>query len=511
MAPADYLVTTFASVTYQDQVGASYYKDSNQASCRVKQVFGLSATVDTNWLSQQDGVAVDIPCSLTNTGNGLDTFTVNLQAPPKWWNGYVILDANGDGIRQSTEWTPFDDSGLMDYGQSQRFFVRLETPYSNRTTDGVMSQLTIASTKGGGDVGSMSSAVFNQLIVVGRHASTWDSWNYPTDSPLAYNAAGDPQRVWYTGTDGKIYMAKLNPWQGSYDKIVTPNDYLGLPAITIDRLMWVTSMGYCVTIDPSSKSIIKTVSAPNGARFLASPAPYTNKAFVVSTGGRIHIISREGLVTQSSVPINREITTSPVVVGTNVIVGTTKGELYAFDISSLNVSWIAAVDLSTSLIGIPALGTDGKSLVLASANNRVYSFSISSRSLRWMNQLDSAIVGQATAGRSGAFFLTSGRKLYGLDIYTGTDVPGYPFIVPGSQPLSGGMVVATRSESGAQPYLWFGTPEGKVYAVCAWLGLTYWTADLSVEQAYFYGAPALAGGKITFSATKGWGYGFDPE
>ncbi len=110
--PANAVIGNQASASYKDPLGATQSATSNQVITTVQQVgsFNLDThtTVTTTVVNSKTGAAgavVYAPHTLTNTGNGTDSFTVSVAAPAAP-NGFskveVFADANGDGVPDST-------------------------------------------------------------------------------------------------------------------------------------------------------------------------------------------------------------------------------------------------------------------------------------------------------------------------------------------------------------------------------------------------------------------------
>src|SRR6202165_2408833 len=90
-----------AAATYTDSSSVSRFATSNLVTTIVQQVASLTLTAN-GAKTASPGSAVFYPHTLTNTGNGSDSFTLTL-APAQsgaftLTNTHIYLDANGDGI-----------------------------------------------------------------------------------------------------------------------------------------------------------------------------------------------------------------------------------------------------------------------------------------------------------------------------------------------------------------------------------------------------------------------------
>ncbi|MDQ0014076.1 putative repeat protein (TIGR01451 family) [Variovorax boronicumulans] len=108
--PANTVIGNQASATYSDSAGTTQLATSNLVQTTVQQVgsFTLDSVnqVTTTIVNTKIGAAGSIvyaPHTLTNTGNGSDTFTLTVDADTdKFSKVEVYADANGDGVPDGT-------------------------------------------------------------------------------------------------------------------------------------------------------------------------------------------------------------------------------------------------------------------------------------------------------------------------------------------------------------------------------------------------------------------------
>jgi len=108
--PANTVIGNQASATYSDAAGTTQLATSNLVQTTVQQVgsFTLDSVnqVTTTIVNTKIGAAGSIvyaPHTLTNTGNGTDTFTLTVDADTdKFSKVEVYPDANGDGVPDGT-------------------------------------------------------------------------------------------------------------------------------------------------------------------------------------------------------------------------------------------------------------------------------------------------------------------------------------------------------------------------------------------------------------------------
>ncbi|MFT2719007.1 beta strand repeat-containing protein [Deinococcus sp. A31D244] len=157
-------ITNQASAAYRDASGTKLDANSNQVSTLVKQVAGVTISPDGTPAApgqQQQavpGAEVVFPYTLTNTGNGPDTFSIdtvvdstvaNTVAPA---TRVVYIDANGDGILQPGERVALPQvSGKVQFQNviadaQVKFFVVLQVPSNATSVNKVIIQPTAVST-----------------------------------------------------------------------------------------------------------------------------------------------------------------------------------------------------------------------------------------------------------------------------------------------------------------------------------------------------------------------------
>jgi uncharacterized repeat protein (TIGR01451 family)/fimbrial isopeptide formation D2 family protein len=153
-APANSNIDNTANAAHTDSSGLARAATSGTVSAQVLQVAGLLLT-DDGALDASPGGNVYFPHTLTNTGNGDDSFAltaVNLAGDDFDFNALVFyadadgngipdntLDTNGDTIPDSPE--PITDTGLLAAGGLFRFVVEAAVPLS--ALSGQVADLTV--------------------------------------------------------------------------------------------------------------------------------------------------------------------------------------------------------------------------------------------------------------------------------------------------------------------------------------------------------------------------------
>ncbi|MEW7847887.1 NEW3 domain-containing protein [Massilia aurea] len=138
------VITNQATATYNDSTGTKTVQ-SNTVITTVQQVASLTMPAGTA-KSAGAGTSVTYAHSVTNTGNGSDTFALS-QTNTGTLNmtGVVFyLDANGDGVADNA--TPITTTGPLAPGATFRFVAVATLPAG--ATNGTTNALTVRATSG---------------------------------------------------------------------------------------------------------------------------------------------------------------------------------------------------------------------------------------------------------------------------------------------------------------------------------------------------------------------------
>ena len=122
--PANSTIGNQASASYTDASGTVRTALSNLVQTTVQQVYSHTLTADSARVVAPGGTAY-LAHTLTNTGNGTDTYTLSVaQLTTDSFDLSSVafyIDANGDG--QPDNFTPITSSGVVQAGQSFQFVV----------------------------------------------------------------------------------------------------------------------------------------------------------------------------------------------------------------------------------------------------------------------------------------------------------------------------------------------------------------------------------------------------
>lgn len=127
--PAGSKIGNQASATYVNASGDTISVTSNKVETIVQQVAGLTLVTD-NTETVAPGGKVFLPHSITNDGNGTDSFdlsaTEEIGGPFDFTNITIFPDANFDGVADST--TPITTTPVLAAGESFGFVIEATVP-----------------------------------------------------------------------------------------------------------------------------------------------------------------------------------------------------------------------------------------------------------------------------------------------------------------------------------------------------------------------------------------------
>ncbi|NUN70135.1 MAG: DUF11 domain-containing protein [Bacteroidetes bacterium] len=144
--PAGTEIKNVAKMTYKDLSGASFdtlYSDT--AKTTVQQIAGVTLTPTGSLQYSSDSMWVYFPHTVTNTGNGTDSYNL-ISADSASWVNNVVFDADGDGVWDTGETTPVTSISNLMADSTYKIIVRLFVP--NGTVSSLLDTIrtTVTST-----------------------------------------------------------------------------------------------------------------------------------------------------------------------------------------------------------------------------------------------------------------------------------------------------------------------------------------------------------------------------
>ncbi len=149
---ANTVIVNDADVTFVDASGVNQAIQSGSVAASVAQIFGLSLTEGALQFANPEQT-VFFPHTLTNLGNGTDTFSLvntnylDLNDPDDFdfANLVIYLDANGDGLPDNT--TPITSTGPLVAGATFTFIASAQVPIG-APDDGLGDMAVTATSQG---------------------------------------------------------------------------------------------------------------------------------------------------------------------------------------------------------------------------------------------------------------------------------------------------------------------------------------------------------------------------
>lgn len=224
--PANTSIGNQASATYTDASNTQRTATSNTVTTVVQQVASFTITTDGQAKYAAPGGQVVFPHTITNTGNGTDTFTLSVSNNASGdnfdlTNLTLYADANGDGVPDNA--TPITSTGALAAGADFKFVAVGIVPGSQAATQTTAITVSAVGTATGTPAAQQNNAdtttvTTNAVVNVTKSVSSSSgaAGSGPYTFTLSYNNTGNSTATNLNLTDvipaGMTYIAGSARW-----------------------------------------------------------------------------------------------------------------------------------------------------------------------------------------------------------------------------------------------------------------------------------------------------------
>jgi uncharacterized repeat protein (TIGR01451 family) len=172
--PAGTVIGNQATATYNDAGGNARTTTSNLVQTTVTQVKSFTLTAN-GARTAAPGQTIYYPHTITNTGNGTDTYTLNAPVSSSFGVGphaslAYYIDANGDGLPDNA--TPITSTGALAAGGVFRFVVAGTVPAGASSGNTATITVSVSDTTPSTSTNTDTTTVANSVINVTKSLSS---------------------------------------------------------------------------------------------------------------------------------------------------------------------------------------------------------------------------------------------------------------------------------------------------------------------------------------------------
>ncbi len=323
-------------------------------------------------------------------------------------------------------------------------------------------------------------SIFISACTSSVYAST--SWHGLTaDANYAYLAAGN-----------QVYAVDLNTglqkWKFPPDKPNAKGFYAN-PVLTEDGQLLVPSYDHFLySVDPNT-GIQKWKSEDLKNRLIASPLVIDNAIFQPSADGNIYKISLSGGNTILTIPTSKEPLWAQPATAPNcgcIIIASMDHNVYSFDTGSGRQLWKTTEDLGGSIVGKPAVGSDGTVYVGTFGSKLIALDSTTNGKVKWTFPTTDWVWAGPAIDNNILYFGDLSGNLYAVNASDGSSA----WVVKPNN-----SIVDTPVISGTNIYLT--TEADSLYTISTAGAIS----NTAVVGGIIYTAPMMAGDKILVAPT----------
>ena len=186
LTPVDTVIKNQAYVDYKDANGNAMERVlSNEVSTTVSQIAGVDVDPAEFSRDGKQGTTVEFASTITNTGNGADTFALAANNPNSWTTR-IYLDTDGNGKRDTGEDTLVTSTGELAANATYKVIIEVDIPAG--VANGTSSATTLTATSDY-DAGISDEGIYTinvQDAVLSHNKAVVDSPTFKPGDTITY-------------------------------------------------------------------------------------------------------------------------------------------------------------------------------------------------------------------------------------------------------------------------------------------------------------------------------------
>ena len=268
LAASAVIAVTPAGTQIQSTGTARYYStdgvlmptaNSNTVTTTVRQVASVSVSPASDTKELSSGDSMDFALSVTNAGNGSDTFDLSAVSQ----NGLTVViykDDNGDGLRQSTEITQAAATGALAAGSLFKCFVNVQLPsQSTESSDTIV--FTAKSRYDTAKTSQSTLTVQEKAPNTGPYILSWLINGYHPNTDAATRLSKD-----YIGGEAGVMPTEGSVSGGkTWFRLDSPAAYVDL-AKTFSNQIYCAAYAHAYIYSPSTQTVNLQMGSDDGIK-----------------------------------------------------------------------------------------------------------------------------------------------------------------------------------------------------------------------------------------------------
>jgi outer membrane protein assembly factor BamB len=317
-----------------------------------------------------------------------------------------------------------------------------------------------------------------------------------TISPSRPGRAGLSRRSLLLGLAGVVGIGLVGGTLIWLTRLSTPQTSLPLPRSTPPAIIPVKpyAVNYAVFgydaqhthFNPYEKQLspvnvsrlVRAWIAPTGASITSSPVIAGGIVYIGSNDGRLYAFNSTTGKTVWTVPTGGPIFSSPSVADGVVYSGSNDTKVYAFNATTGKQLWVTPTGDQIYSSPVVANGV----VYIGSWDHKVYALDSGTGAILWATSTGDAVSSSPAFANGVVYIGSQDHKLYALNASTGS--------IMWSASTGGGIFSSPAVANGV---VYVGSQDGKVYAFAADTGNVLWTAS---TEDRIYSSPSVTGGVV---------------